>query len=280
MIDKLSNLHLLLRAPYFSKWPLELRFFSQSVHKSWTAYSERIDDQIRPDIPIILDLAQSAESEDEISSAQKPSKKRKIDLIGKGGVEGIDPTYAKFQAVLHKLQHRIDDKSGSLMCEICETPLQIDKDLFNICLDRDCSCMTHVSCLSSRFLQSMPPGTIVPKEGSCPSCSTKLQWADLMRLLSLRLRSEKEVKKLLKKRNRGAAAVAAELLEEDDSAEEEDEPPESGVENRHDSESELDDAASITSTLSAHSAAGSDGPSEVRHAADIEIVIDDSEDER
>lgn len=281
MIDKLSNLHLLLRAPYFSKWPLELRFFNQSVHKSWTAYSERVDDQIRPDIPILLDLAQPAESEDEINSAQKPSKKRKIDLIGKGGVEGIDPTYAKFQTVLQKLQHRIDDKSDSLVCEICEIHLNVNKDLFNICLDRDCTCMTHLSCLSARFLEGAQQGTIVPKEGQCPSCNTRLQWADLMRVLSLRLRGEKEVKKLLKRRNRGAVAVAAELLEEDDSADEDDGPVEDELENgvNHESDSELDNVGSVASTTS-HGLADVFRPSEVRPAGQIEIVIDDSEDER
>lgn len=281
MIDKLSNLHLLLRAPYFSKWPLELRFFNHSVHKSWLAYSERVDDQIRPDIPILLDLAQQAESEDEISSAQKPSKKRKIDLIGKGGVEGVDPTYAKFQIVLQKLQDRTDDKSDSLACEICEVPLNIEKDLFNICLDRDCTCMTHLSCLSARFLQNSQLDTMVPKEGQCPSCNASLQWADLMRVLSLRLRGQKEVKKLLKKRNRGAVAVAAELLEENESADEDDEPVEDNMEEdvNHESGSELDDVASIASTFSQY-LAGDTEPSDARPVDKVEIVIDDSEDER
>ena len=35
LTDKLSNLHLLLRVPYFSQWPLEVRFFSEDVYKVW-----------------------------------------------------------------------------------------------------------------------------------------------------------------------------------------------------------------------------------------------------
>lgn len=280
MIDKLSNLHLLLRAPYFSKWPLELRFFNQSVYRSWLAWNERVDDQIRPDIPIWLDMAQPADPEGEISSAQKPSKRRKVDLIGKGGVEGVDPTYARFQTVLHKLQRRIDDKSDKLICEICEVPLQVDNDLFNICLDQDCACVTHLSCLSARFLRDTNPDTMVPKDGRCPSCSTKLQWADLMRVLSLRSRGEKQVQQLLKKRNRGTIAVAAELLEED-SVDESDDSEEDAMDVvNHESDSELDDAVSIASTLSTRSPLKVAGKVKRPRAEDHDIVIGDSEDER
>lgn len=281
MIDKLSNLHLLLRAPYFSKWPLELRFFSQSVHKTWLAYNERVDDQIRPDIPILLDQVQPVESEDEPSSAQKPSKRRMVDLIGKGGVEGVDPTYAKFQPVLQKLQHRIDDKSDVLTCELCDIGLDIDKDLFNICLDQDCTCMTHLSCLSTQFLKNASLGAFVPKDGRCPACNTTLQWADLMRLLSLRLRGQKEIGRLLKKRNRGAAAVAAELLEDDSTSEDGDvveDVMKVGI--NHESDNELDDVASVASTCSTLDTGGGTELLPARRRDKVEIVIDDSEDER
>lgn len=288
LIDKLSNLHLLLRAPYFSKWPLELRFFNQTVHRSWLSWSDRVDDQIRPDIPILLDVAQPVEQEDEISSAQRPTKKRKIDLIGKGGIEGIDPTYARFQTVLQKLKQRTDDKTDSLVCEICEVPVRAEKDLFNICLDHDCTSVTHLSCLSTKFLQESDSATIVPKAGKCPSCRTILQWSDLMRVLSLRLRGEKEVKKLLKKSNRGAVAIAAELLEEEDedsAAGSEDEgddasmvdEPEDNV--PHDSDSELDDAVSLASGPSVRSPI-KNLKSKIKKGTQIEIVIGDSEDER
>ena len=95
ILDKLSNLHLLLRVPYFSKWPLEVRFFSEDVYHSWQGWCERVDEQVRPGIRIFLDLQKVDQHEEEITSAQPPAKKRKIDLIGKCGVDVGDPTYTR-----------------------------------------------------------------------------------------------------------------------------------------------------------------------------------------
>ena len=58
LMDKLSNLHLLLRAPYFSHWPLEVRFFCQDIFGVWQTWCERVDGQIRPGITQILDMEQ------------------------------------------------------------------------------------------------------------------------------------------------------------------------------------------------------------------------------
>lgn len=221
LTDKLSNLHLLLRAPYFSAWPLELRFFDEKVYKSWKSCNEKAEEKIRPGISILLDLPEKLEDDGEFSSAQRPTKRRKVDLIGKGGVEGIDPTYARFQEPLQRLRALTENKPFKPMCDICDSSINMEEDLFNICLGKGCHSLTHLSCLSSKFLETDATNLLVPSGGTCPSCDAQLKWSELMCMLSLRIRGQKEVNKLLKKANRGAAAIAAELLEDDEDSDSE-----------------------------------------------------------
>lgn len=286
-LDHLSNLHLLLRAPYFSKWPLELRFWNEDVHKSWLAWDDRISEQVRPQIKVMLDLPQDPDDDDEVSSAQRPTKKPKADLIGKGGVEGVDPTYARFQTVLQKAKDLTEGDESIPLCDVCGKDIDIEKHLYNICLGRACHSLTHLSCLSARFLDEERSDTMLPIKGTCPSCRTTLQWSELMRVLSLRTRDPKEVQKLLKKRNRGAAAVAAEILEESDDIGTIDAEESDNAEMNDDPQGEVgggsdDDAASVTSILpfwSDRGAAPMAAPS-ISQPQRLEVVIEDSEDER
>lgn len=219
LTDKLLNLHLLLRSAYFSGWPLELRFFCHDVYRRWNLGTSRIEEQLRPDIKVLLDQFQPAEAENEPSSAQKSTKRRKADLIGKGGVEGVDPTYARYQNTLHKLNNHLESQRTAT-CFLCEEQIDGDQDLFNICVHGDCDCITHVECLSEHFLGGVSSERVVPQHGGCPACKADTQWLDLMTLLSIRTRAEKEVRKLLRARRTGTASVAAEMLEEEDSDDE------------------------------------------------------------
>lgn len=215
LTDKLLNLHLLLRSAYFSGWPLELRFFCQDVYRRWNLGTSRIEEQLRPGIRVLLDPVQPSEAEGEPSSAQKSTKRRRADLIGKGGVEGVDPTYARYQSTLQKLNHCLESRQ-TLTCPLCHEQIHEDHDLFNVCVHGDCDCVTHVECLSQSFLGEISSAQVIPQYGKCPSCETDTRWLDLMTLLSIRTRAGKEVKKLLKARKTGTASVAAEMLEEED----------------------------------------------------------------
>lgn len=46
------------------------------------------------------------------------------------------------------------------------------------CLNSNCELVAHITCLADLFLV---PGEYVPIEGSCPFCSVKLKWGDLIR---------------------------------------------------------------------------------------------------
>ena len=284
LLDHLSNLHLLLRASYFSQWPLELRFWNKDVHKSWLAWGDRVSEQIRPQIKVLLDLPRERGDAEEVSSAQRPAKKRKIDMIGDGGVEGVDPTYARFQSALQKARDLAEGHETVPLCDVCSKGINIESHLFNVCLQGDCHSLTHLSCLANRFSEEEQSDSMLPIKGTCPSCRTTLQWSDLMRVLSLRTRDQKQVQKLLKKRNRGVAAVAAEILEEsDDSGLDEEVSDEAmlGEDAEEDPGSESDDA-SVTSILSfwPERGAASKPPPPASQPHRLEVVIEDSEDDR
>jgi len=293
MTDKLSNLQLLLRAGYFGRWPLEVKFFNERVFQMWKLWTERAEEQIRPEIKVMLDLASAPDNngEEEISSAQRPAKKRKIDLIGRGGVEGVDPTYARFQAPLQKLKNLTEDQSFKAICDVCDKGVRVEKDLFNICLTRNCNSLTHVSCLSKKFLNEDGSDVLIPNTGTCPSCDAQLKWSELMCALSLRIRGQKECNKLLRKRNRGAAAVAAELLEDEDDSdpeeeeeqEETEEPVMPGVVVENDVDSDQDEVVLVES-VSPLQSLSTKPPKLLNGAIDplrfsLEMIIGDSEEE-
>jgi len=279
LLEKLSNLHLLLRAPYFSQWPLEIRFFNQDVFQAWQTWCERVDEQLHPSIRVILDLPHRSEEEvEEITSGQRPTKRRKMDLIGKGGIDGIDPTYASLAQVLQKGQFILDE-GDEQKCAVCSKPLNLKHELVTICPGSHCQSLSHVTCLSKHFLQSSPPGLLVPKTGTCPSCRTSLSWIDLMKEMSLRTRGPKEVKKALSKSMKSTVS-AAEILEtesEDDLEDEEDFDAEDSGEDRPISDIDAQSVTSMESFSTMISKMINASPGKTKR---LEIVIEDSDDDR
>ncbi|RMZ87657.1 hypothetical protein DV736_g5118, partial [Chaetothyriales sp. CBS 134916] len=282
LMDRLSNLHLLLRVPYFSRWPLEVRFFSDDVFTSWTAWCERVDEQIRPNISILLDLPKPDKLTGDITSAQPPTQKRKIDLMHEGGVHGIDPTYARYQDVLTKGLFILDNGDGQ-KCERCKQPLHLKHHLFTICPNNDCQSISHVTCLAEHFLQHATSNQLVPEQGQCPACHTSLNWLDLMRELTLRTRAEKDVHKVLAKKRGSKVATAAEILDTDseDNFEQEHMLEVSALVGQQvdftaESDSDTHSITSLDSVVSTRSRiAGASG----QESGLLEIVIEDSDDQ-
>ena len=285
MLDKLSNLHILLRAPYFTKWPLVVRFFSEDAYQIWLNWCERVDVPIPSRIGIILDLPRPETDLEEISSAQRPAKRRKVDLIGKGGVEGIDPTFARLQAVLTKSQFLLDE-DDDLECATCHGRIRAKDDLFVLCPNGACSSISHVSCLAQNFLHEGSSADIVPRSGPCPSCKSIIEWTDAMSEMTLRVRGTKEVQKLLSKKKCTKTATAAEILEsesEDDDSQQEEENLKAAdvVDEMTDGDGEdSGDAMSVASMDSDASAVTIRKPAEeYKPSKGLEIVIKDSDDE-
>lgn len=292
LMDKLSNLHLLLRTPYFSKWPLELRFFNEDVYRSWVTWCGRVDTYLRPGIQVRFDPPRAKPSTEEFTSAQPSSKPKKADLIGKGGAEGVDPTYARLHDIFQKSQFLLD-KDDAHKCSVCSEGLDIHSSLFIICPSEKCYNISHVTCFADRSRVETGFDGIVPEVGVCPACKESHPWHELMQQVTLRTRGEKEVRKLLSKKAKSRAATAAAILEAESEEEDDDDDvmnhddltaqdvvdEEGGLGDDGDDDDEDNrSVASVDSIFSRNSRMVLDG-SPAKKRSNLEIVIEDSEDE-
>jgi structure-specific endonuclease subunit SLX1 len=199
----ISNLHLLLRVPSFSRLPLDVRFFNEDVHKAWLNWTKAAAEPIRDSIPIITDFPPADSAPGNESDGSPRTKKRKTSH----GIAALDVDYAKEKDYVKKAKEVIDfEREGA--CSVCHEDLEHDAGIYTICPNHGCETVAHITCLSKHFLEN-DEDSIVPIKGSCPSCKVELRWVDVVRELSLRMRGQKAVEKLLKgKRTRTAEATA------------------------------------------------------------------------
>ena len=198
--DKLSNLHLLLRVPSFSRWPLEVRFFNEEIYHKWLERSSSATARLPPTTKIVLDLKEPLDPTlDDAEPLASPKKRGDRSAIGMGGVEGIDATYLSLQSHVEKsLDAFAEGQKPS--CSVCHNGIQVPGDMALVCPGKDCKAVFHMPCLSRRFLGNDVDAALVPTNGQCPSCKTDLKWVDLVKEMTLRLRGGKELERLTKKR--------------------------------------------------------------------------------
>ncbi|TVY64319.1 Structure-specific endonuclease subunit slx1, partial [Lachnellula suecica] len=248
----LSNLHLLLRSPSFSRWPLELRFFSADVRKAWDKWTKTAPEPVRDCLPITQDFISPTPGDEGVGSPS--SKKRKI----AHGIEALTVDYTDQKPYVEKSKDIIDfEREGS--CAVCKSSLEHDEGIYAICPNSGCESVTHLTCLSRHFLSNEDLETLVPIKGTCPSCKAELRWVDVVKELSLRMRGQKEVEKLLKAKRvkKTKAGTASQAVPESSSEEDEDEvmedfiPGAGGVKDGGDwhgiDDSDGSDAESVTS---------------------------------
>lgn len=200
-MDKLKNLHLLLRVPSFSRWPLQVRFFCVDVHRAWQGLIESVNGNVRGGIKVLLDLKHSEEifDDDELPMSTKAKGKRKREALGKGGIEGLDVGYNELKNHVEKsISSLAEDKA--LKCAVCAKKLGSKTAIALVCSQENCRTASHIACLASTFIKDEGSSdAVTPISGRCPGCKAELQWIDLIKELSLRVRGEKEVAKITKK---------------------------------------------------------------------------------
>lgn len=129
------------------------------------------------------------------------TQKEKVDH----GISALGIDYERHKS--HVMKGRditIFEREGS--CAVCHTELEHDAGLYTICTNATCEAVTHIACLSKHFLAN-DEESLLPVRGTCPECKTEQSWVDIVKELSLRMRGQKEVEKLLKKRRRGKEAA-------------------------------------------------------------------------
>lgn len=161
-----------------------MTFYAEDVFKvwqRWTAHAHDFD-KLRPDIEVVLDESikmTPATTEDALESPI--------------GIYALDVGYSRLRSHLEKAM--VDLADDSHPCTICKQDLSPSMAL--VCPSEGCGAVGHVGCFASLFLQG-DGEHVVPTAGSCPSCGKHLQWIDLVKELSLRIRGEDEVKKIFK----------------------------------------------------------------------------------
>ncbi|KAM0135240.1 hypothetical protein ACHAO1_005325 [Botrytis cinerea] len=216
----LSNLHILLTVPSFSRWPLEIKFFAPDVHRAWLKWSKAATGSLRDTLPITTDFppAESQVNDEDGEITDRPY-----------GIEALNVAYEDTKSHLEKGE-RIFHSEMKESCNICNQDLQHNSGLYTICPNINCHSITHMTCLSQHFLRAekneQSGEELIPVQGMCPGCRMDIRWNDVVKELSLRMRGQKVVEKLLgaKRVKKGKGiATSQEVVESEGDEEEEEE---------------------------------------------------------
>ncbi|OAX85407.1 hypothetical protein ACJ72_00218 [Emergomyces africanus] len=185
----LENLHLLLRSPYFSKWPLQVHFFSVDVHRVWQVCLQHTDGLLDDGIKVTTDFDPKAGGKQFMGRA--------------GSIGALDVGYDDLKEYVEKSEFLLE-AGEHIDCGVCKKELNLEHDLIAVCSHNLCRCACHLLCLSLHFLEATSgfDGKLVPREGTCPACQNKLEWPILMKEITLRLRGQEEIKRLFRRRRR------------------------------------------------------------------------------
>lgn len=166
----------------------------------WQLWSERVDASISSRIKILLDVKQhpkATEAGDAPMSTHAKGKQKR-EALGKGGVEGIDVGYSELKGHVEKSIFLLaGDEANN--CAVCSRDMG-KSSMALICPQEGCRTASHVTCLAINFLKDEGhDASILPTSGRCPKCKSELQWVDLVKEMSLRMRGDKEVDQLMRK---------------------------------------------------------------------------------
>ncbi|KAF2125466.1 hypothetical protein P153DRAFT_378907 [Dothidotthia symphoricarpi CBS 119687] len=217
MEARLKNLHHLLGVGSFSRWPLDLRFFAKDVFAQWERHIAKLPTKLRKSVTI------------HVTPAELP--KLAADVWAEVGVfhipeiiRTIPVAYEDCKAYVEKAKRELEDEQTQL-CGVCKTEADASTSLILICPIESCQTISHLSCLSKKFLaEEGNQDALVPIEGKCPGCRNPLKWVTIMKELSLRTHGQAEIEAMFKpkRKRKGADNVseteAGETLElsEDD----------------------------------------------------------------
>lgn len=241
VLSLLSNMHLLLRVPSFARWPLQVHFFADDLHKVWLRWAERCEGEVRPSLEVVLDPRPASAIADEVApdggvgdlegvedeAILTQGKKRKFEEV-ESQICKLPVDYALLKSYVAKSKNVFDfEREGS--CAVCAQHLEHEQGVYAICPAADCEAVSHLTCLAKHFLGSeaqtaAKENLLVPIAGCCPSCGTALKWVDVVKELSLRMRGQKELDRLLrkprikaaKKTKKGVSASQAAIASEDE----------------------------------------------------------------
>jgi len=279
LTERLANLHLLLRSSSFERWPLRVTFYAEDVHRVWLRWLNQ-----HPELTGNGGLREGLQVALDASTKRLPAAES-ADEAALKGIRAIDVTYAPLKDHLAKSRALLSESSHAT-CNLCPKALPSTGASLLTCPNPECDATAHITCLSAHFLSSAPAETLIPTTGHCPSCKSPLEWQDLVKELSLRMRGEKEIEALFKPpRTRKTKAKAAESEASEDEllpenplpGDDEDEDEWHRLPDTSDVEMEEDERAVVRSDLSPPVRKRKANASARAGAARSESVIEDSD---
>jgi structure-specific endonuclease subunit SLX1 len=192
MSSVMANIHLLLRVPSFLRWPLNLHFFAPAAHSAWLATCDVATEPLRSDLKIATDFGPNGTKSAKSAAAEEGSEPEAW------GIHSLPLDYTPMKEYAEKTRSIISfEREGK--CVVCKEELDHGAGLHVVCSNGSCEGVGHLTCWSRHLLAQEGDGeAMMPTHGRCPSCQGAVKWSDMMKELTLRERSPKEVDKLLK----------------------------------------------------------------------------------
>jgi structure-specific endonuclease subunit SLX1 len=188
---RLKNLHHLLGAESFCRWPLHLRFFAPDVFAQWEKHIAKMKTTLRKSITIQLTPAEIPKLASDVSAELQTHFIPEV-------IRAIPVAYEDCKAYIEKSRTVLEDGTRR-DCGVCRNDANSFTSLVLICPIEGCQTVSHLSCLSTKFLsEENNKDAMVPIQGTCPGCRSSIQWAPMMKELSLRTCGEEELKILFK----------------------------------------------------------------------------------
>ena len=167
----------------------------------WRRLIGGFDGKIRNGIKVFLDTNPPVYflNDDQTQGGIQSKRDRKQNGGENYGVENIDVGYSGFKHHVEKSLFLFAEGEAH-SCAVCAERLGSPTSTALVCPRQGCRTVSHMACLSDRFLdEEGVSGSVVPISGSCPQCKSILQWMDLVKEMSLRVRGEGEVTRLMKR---------------------------------------------------------------------------------
>ncbi|GAO16485.1 uncharacterized protein UV8b_06970 [Ustilaginoidea virens] len=178
----MSNIHLLTGVPSFARWPLNVHFLAREAYTAWGTRIKSTQQPSGQGLRVLTDFGETPEA-----GARG----------GLGGIHALPLDYAPMAEYVIKANDVVRfEQQGN--CVHCAHELEAGKGLYAMCPNGSCKSMGHLVCWSKHALSGEDGGHVIPNRCRCPSCGGEIRWVDMVKELSVRVRGEADVEKILK----------------------------------------------------------------------------------
>ncbi|KAL0072788.1 Slx4p interacting protein [Marasmius tenuissimus] len=171
--------YMITNHPY-NTWPLQLKIFTPEALKCWEDLSKgKAAANTTPPLPRGFSVDTELEGVD-----------GKSGMVGSGRKKPIEVKDEEFTSSHIKKNLELIASGSTPVCAICKDKLTGYATvplLHALCPQASCSSVSHLSCLSRKFLaeassrKSSKVSPMIPRGGECPGCSSYILWGHVVK---------------------------------------------------------------------------------------------------